>query len=88
LKLGAEKNYLKAKIAGGANMFYKTSKISFYDIGNSNVAIVKKKLNELKVPLIAQDVGGYTSKTMSIDLTSLEIEIKFYEGNLSKVELL
>ena len=83
---GAEKHYLNAKIAGGANMFYKTSHISFYDIGNSNVTIVQKKLNELKIPIISQDMGGVISRTMTLDLTRMEVDIKYYEGNLSKID--
>lgn len=88
IKFGADKESLRAKIAGGANMFYKTSHISFYDIGKSNVAIVKKKLKELKVPLIAEDTGGKNSRTMILDLKTLQIEIKSYKNDLSEMTLL
>lgn len=86
--IGAEKKYLRAKIAGGANMFHKAPNTSFYNIGGNNISTVKKQLDKAKIPIIAEDVGGYISRTMTLDLTNFEVEIKSYEGNLSKLEVL
>ncbi|SRR6056297_2083021 len=88
IELGGEQEFLRAKIAGGANMFYKAQKISFYDIGRSNSTIAKKKLKELNIPLVAEDIGGIQSRTMSLDLSTLEVEIKKYQNQLSEVTIL
>lgn len=62
---------LKAKIAGGAQMFQFGSSDTIR-IGPRNVEAVKKELQRLSIPLIAEDVGGSSGRTIEFDpVTSL-----------------
>ena len=54
-RLGASKSRMKAKIAGGATMFATAS--DKFNIGERNIAAVKKFLNANHIPIIAQDIG-------------------------------
>lgn len=55
---GASRMRMKAKIAGGAQMFQvqNSTANSMWQIGQRNVAAVKSILMKLNIPLIAQDV--------------------------------
>ena len=63
---GAKKTRLKAKIAGGSQLFSFNSNV--IRIGDKNVEMVKKKLLENSVPIIGQDVGGNYGRTMKIEV--------------------
>lgn len=53
--MGANRSRLKAKIAGGATMFATAS--DKFNIGERNVAAVKKFLMANRIPIIAEDTG-------------------------------
>ena len=53
--MGASRMRLKAKIAGGATMFATAS--DKFNIGERNVAAVKKFLMANRIPIIAEDIG-------------------------------
>jgi len=61
---GAAKSRLKAKIAGGAQMFAFQNKSEMIRIGDRNVEATKKKLAELKIPILAQDTGDSYGRTV------------------------
>ncbi len=77
LKKGAKKNNLKAKIAGGASVLAIPifDKGSNAEIGQRNLSIVKKVLDEIKVPLVAEDVGGNKGRTMRFYNEDARVEI-------------
>ncbi len=52
---GANKSRLTAKIAGGAMMFSIANEK--FNIGERNIAAVKKFLNENRIPILAEDCG-------------------------------
>ncbi|GAE24276.1 chemotaxis protein CheD [Halalkalibacter wakoensis JCM 9140] len=67
-KLGIRHYSLKAKIAGGAQMFsFSTGNSDLMRIGPRNVEAVKEKLKELRIPLIAEDVGGKSGRTIEFN---------------------
>ncbi|MDE7231151.1 MAG: chemotaxis protein CheD [Oscillospiraceae bacterium] len=53
--MGASRMRLKAKIAGGATMFATAS--DKFNIGERNIAAVKKFLMQNHIPIIAEDIG-------------------------------
>ncbi len=53
--MGASKARMKAKIAGGATMFATAS--DKFNIGERNVAAVKKILMANRIPILAEDTG-------------------------------
>lgn len=57
---------LKAKIAGGSQMF-KFGSSDTIRIGPRNVEAVKKELKRLSIPIIAEDTGGSSGRTIEFD---------------------
>ena len=53
--MGASRVRMKAKIAGGATMFATAS--DKFNIGDRNIAAVKKVLMANHIPIIAEDIG-------------------------------
>lgn len=68
-KLGASRGRIVAKIAGGANMFQTSGPQdtnSALKVGENNVKACKKKLAELRIPLVAEDTGLNYGRTVVI----------------------
>lgn len=64
-KLGAKRSRMVAKIAGGATMFtFQGSGSAVGQVGDRNVAAVKAKLKELKIPILAEDTGANYGRTV------------------------
>jgi len=72
LKLeGVRPMSLKAKIAGGAQMFQFGSSDTIR-IGPRNIEAVKNELKRFSIPIVAEDVGGSSGRTIEFDpLTSM-----------------
>ena len=67
IKKGARKSNLKAKIAGGAQMFsFGKEGNDVMKIGYRNAVATKEKLAELNIPLLAEDTGGNYGRTIEI----------------------
>ncbi len=66
VRLGASKHLLKAKIAGGAQMFAINSTNESMRIGDRNVEATIKMLNQLNIPLLAKDVGANFGRTVEL----------------------
>ncbi|ADG82367.1 chemotaxis protein CheD [Thermincola potens] len=62
--LGALRQRLVAKIAGGAQMFSFYSGNDIMRIGERNAEAVKETLAKLKIKLLAEDVGGNYGRTI------------------------
>lgn len=73
---GGKRHSLVAKIAGGASMFSFKSSGPGLQIGQRNIEMVKKTLNELSIPIVGEDLGGKTGRTMTIDLEEFEVSIR------------
>lgn len=61
---GANRTRLVAKIAGGAQMFGFNSNSEMVRVGERNVQATKKKLAELKIPILAEDTGKNFGRTV------------------------
>ena len=68
LEKGCVKSRLEAKIAGGASMFNISG--NTINMGERNIEAVKKKLNELKIPLLASDTGSNYGRTVEFHIAS------------------
>ncbi|AEE96080.1 CheD [Mahella australiensis 50-1 BON] len=65
----ADKKNIVCKLAGGAQMFALkngSGNNDILNIGVRNVAAVKKVLEELKIPIIAEDTGGNFGRTIEL----------------------
>ena len=63
-KAGANRSRMVAKIAGGAQMFAFQNKSDLVRVGDRNVEASKKKLAELKIPILAEDTGDSYGRTV------------------------
>ena len=65
IQLGADRKRLKAKIAGGAQMFaFSAAADSLGRVGDRNVEAVKAKLVSLRIPILAEDTGLNYGRTI------------------------
>jgi chemotaxis protein CheD len=76
VKLGANRASITAKLAGGAQMFSFSDASDIMRIGARNVASSKEKLNELKIPVIAEDTGGNYGRTIELNSGDGKLMIK------------
>jgi len=75
-KMGAARSRLKAKMAGGAQMFSFGGKGSPLNIGERNSKAVEQELLKAGIPLVAYDIGGTFGRTITFDIQSGDLHIK------------
>ncbi len=66
-KLGADKNRLICKIAGGAQMFSFQSKNDMMKIGERNAEAVREIMKSHRIAIKADDTGGSFGRTIEFD---------------------
>lgn len=76
LRLGASKIRLRAKIAGGAQMFSFPGKTNVLKIGDRNSEAVEAELKRFGIPLIIADVGGSFGRTIHFDVASGDLRVR------------
>lgn len=67
--MGARRNRITAKIAGGAKMF-ETGSTSLGNIGQRNIDSVHINLKKEGIRLLKEDVGGTVARTLLFDVNS------------------
>lgn len=83
IEAGAHKKGLQAKIAGGAAMFRGDTALS--SIGGRNVAEVKRQLDLLAVPLVAEDTGESHARTVELHLDTGVLLVRSYQFGVKKL---
>ena len=73
---GANQRRLVAKIAGGACMFEMSGLSSVGHVGERNAEQARLVLQELKIPLVAQDTGLNYGRTVILDCETGDFTIK------------
>lgn len=76
ISMGAGRNRLVAKIAGGAKMFEMSGLSDIGNIGLRNAEASRKKLEELGIPLRAEDTGLNYGRTVELDCANGDFYIK------------
>ncbi len=76
LKAGCKKENLSAKIAGGASMFKFNSNTSLSQIGEKNIEMTIKMLEENHIPIMAVDVGGNSGRTIDFHLEDGRLKVR------------
>ncbi len=66
VRLGAHRDRITAKLAGGAQMFAFSQGSDLMRIGYRNVVASKEKLKELNIPVVSEDTGGNYGRTIEI----------------------
>jgi chemotaxis protein CheD len=67
VKTGGRLSGLKAKIAGGAQMFQFAANNDLMRIGPRNVEAVRQQLRNFKIDIVSEDVGGTSGRTIEFD---------------------
>ncbi|HVM32145.1 MAG TPA: chemotaxis protein CheD [bacterium] len=73
--LGSPPEALQAKLVGGANMF-KALVSHSVPIGLRNATAAREKLKALSIPLVGEDLGGESGRTIQFSLGDGRIKIK------------
>lgn len=74
--MGARRYAMKAKIAGGAEMFKVDNSSELLRIGPRNVEASLEELEKLRIPVIAKDVGGSIGRTIEFDPATSLLKIR------------
>lgn len=72
---GVRRSGMLAKIAGGANMFSFSNTLDMGNIGEKNVVAVKRKLMQLGISIVAEDVGLNYGRTIVFDPETKELTV-------------
>jgi chemotaxis protein CheD len=76
LKMGCTREFMSAKIAGGASMFRFQANLTLGQIGERNVEAVRKALTERNIPIVVEDVGGNVGRVLDFFLEDGRMKIK------------
>ena len=82
---GAQSFKLKAKIAGGAQMFQFTSDKDSMRIGPRNVEAVKAQLRKLSIPIVAEDTGGNSGRTIEFNPETNKLNVRTVNQGVSEI---
>lgn len=74
-QLGARKERMVAKLAGGAHMIKVASVPEETDLSSRNLQAVERKLEQMKIPVVASDVGGHHARTVVFETGSGTVRI-------------
>ena len=85
VKAGASRTSLKAKIAGGAQMFAFSSENDLLRVGARNVEAVKEKLAGLRIPIMAEDTGNSYGRTIEFYPETGELLVKAVGKSIYKI---
>lgn len=69
---GAQPGQLKAKLAGGANMFASAGPIQ---IGQKNLSAVLEALGSYRIPVAGQHVGGQKGRRIEFDVATGQLRV-------------
>lgn len=76
-EMGAQRSFMIAKIAGGADMFGLSSDAPFdLDIGRRNVEAVKHCLQKYGIKVVAEEVLGSIPRTMELELATGKVVLR------------
>ena len=86
LKQGANRSRIKAKIAGGAQMFaLPDSSPEFLTVGAKNVRETTMRLARLGIALVASDTGGNKGRTIEFSTSNWMLKIKTLGKGINEI---
>lgn len=78
-RVGAKKDSIIAKIAGGAQIF-KHMTLDVLKIGDRNIEAIKSQLNEFGIRLVSEDTGGNLGRTVYFFTSDGRMLVKYSNG--------
>lgn len=76
IKQGGKKEFMSAKIAGGASMFKFDSNVTLGQIGQKNVEVTKAILGKMGIPVVDEDTGGNVGRVIDFFLEDGRLKVK------------
>lgn len=73
---GAAKKGMVAKVAGGAHMFSNSTRSDVIKVGQRNAVSARGVLRSLKIPIVAEDIGGTYGRTIELDMDNGNLLVK------------
>ena len=83
--IGAQPANLKAKLAGGAQMFALNTTNENMKIGDRNIEASIKLLGALNIPIVSKDVGLNYGRTITLHTDDGRLEIKTIENGIKTI---
>ena len=83
IKVGASKEHLEAKIAGGASVIQDTG----INIGQRNITKVREILAQEGIPILEEDVGGHFGRVFRLYIKDGRVETRFIGQRLREAAL-
>lgn len=77
---GAQLSRMKAKMAGGAQMFSYDAHSDLMRIGPRNITAVEEMIKGYNIPLVTKDVGGNKGRTIEFDPETSRLKIRSVHG--------
>lgn len=75
-KKGSVKHRLRAAIVGGAQLFSFAGASESLNVGERNIVAVKRHLSDLRIRLLAEEVGGTTGRTVALDTATGVVTVR------------
>ena len=75
--LRGDKRRMRVYIAGGANVL---SGSDFFKIGERNVIAVRQFLQNERIPIVAEHVGGLNNRTLHFRINAGTVDLKTPDG--------
>lgn len=82
---GAARPRIKAKMAGGAHMFKTTSTMDIMNVGQRNIAMCKKVLDEQNIAVISEETGGSNGRSIEFCCESGLLSVRTVSPKAIKV---
>lgn len=76
MKAGASRLRLRSKMAGGAHMFKTSGAIDIMNVGQRNIAMCRKVLEENRILLEGEDTGGSSGRSIEFSTESCQLSIR------------
>ncbi|ACB85004.1 chemotaxis protein CheD [Natranaerobius thermophilus] len=83
--MGCKRRNLVSKMAGGAHMFKFSGGSELLKIGERNAKAVEEVLTDLKVKILAKDVGGDYGRTIDLFCETGKLQIKTINRGVKEV---
>jgi len=84
-EIGARRDRLHAKFAGGAQMFVDSMNYGTNDVGESNVRAVKKSLDYHRITLVACDTGGVGGRKVEFNPGTFALRIENFASGVKVI---
>ncbi|MDD5400908.1 MAG: chemotaxis protein CheD [Sulfurimonas sp.] len=72
---GAKSNTMEAKIFGGASINFSSCQTMM--VGEKNILVAREILNDYKIKIVAEDVGGNSGRKIQLNLEQGKVLLKY-----------